>query len=194
MTEGGEPRVGAVDLIRRAAAEVFLEQGLHGATTRAVTDRAGVGRGLLNHYFRWPELRAEAWSAIFAEVAGAQFPAGIAPDDALERYLATAFDPEARAYWRLWPEATDLAGSDPVMAKRLRLANRTMIATMEDCLAAGTEAGIGQMDDPAGAALRISALYDGLAGMLLARTANLTEAKAEANLRVAVRLVTGQRH
>lgn len=193
MSEGEETRPGGLELIRTAAAEVLLEKGLLAATTRAVTDRAGVGRGLLNHYFRWPELRAEVWAALFAEVTAEQFPVDMPPDAALDHYLATAFDPAARTYWRLWLEATELAGSDPLIADRLRLANLGMISAMRDCLAAGVRAKLWRLDDPAGAALRLSALYDGLAGMLLAKTADLTEAGAEQHLRAAVALETGWR-
>ena len=56
-----------------ATIELLLEGGLRAVTTRAVTQRAGVGTGLLNHYFRWPELRALAWAQIFEAVARDQF-------------------------------------------------------------------------------------------------------------------------
>ena len=65
----GDERVGTAALIQQAAVGVLLEVGLKAATTRAVTTRAGVGRGLLNHYYRWPELRAKAWAEIFAQVS-----------------------------------------------------------------------------------------------------------------------------
>ncbi|XOT96462.1 helix-turn-helix domain-containing protein, partial [Alcaligenes pakistanensis] len=54
--------------IRQAAVEILLEVGVRAATTRMVTERAGVGRGLLNHYFRWSELRAQAWGEIFEQL------------------------------------------------------------------------------------------------------------------------------
>lgn len=183
-TEG----TGGAELIFRATIEVLLEVGLKAATTRAVTAQAGVGCGLLNHYFRWPELRASAWAEIFAHVSAHQFPPDQPPDRALERYLSTGFHSDARGYWRLWLEATDLAGSDPVMAARLREANLAMIGGMRDCLLAGDEKGLWQVEDAAGSALRISALYDGLAGMLSAESADLSPAKAEAHLRKAVQL------
>jgi len=179
---------GGAALIRRAAAEILREVGLMAATTRAVTDRAGVGRGLLNHYFRWPELRAAAWEAIFADVQALQFPAGLAPDAALEQYLGSAFHPEARTYWRLWVEATELAGSDPAIARALHGVQAAMLNAMRESLAVGAAQGLWQVPDPMGATIRISALYDGLAGMLLGGVAGLTPDAAEAHLRHAVRL------
>lgn len=184
----GDERVGTAALIQQAAVGVLLEVGLKAATTRAVTTRAGVGRGLLNHYYRWPELRAKAWAEIFAQVSAHQFPSDVPPDRALERYLSTGFRAEARAYWRLWIEATELAELDPVMSAHLRQVNLSMIGAMRNCLLAGAENGLWQVEDAAGAALRISALYDGLAGMLLAGTLDLTLAEAETHLRQAVGL------
>ncbi len=170
-------------LIQQAAAEVLREVGLHAATTRAVTDRAGVGRGLLNHYFRWPELRALAWEAIFAEVEEPAAP----PDQALETWLTTAFAPEARAYWRLWLEATDLAASDPAMAAALTRVQGRMLARLTADLAAMH----GRCPDPKATALRLTALQDGLAGLLLAGTTDLTPEAAEAHLRRAFALEMG---
>lgn len=190
MPDGDRKRIGAA-MIRKAATEILLEVGLMAATTRAVTDRAQVGRGLLNHYFSWPELRASAWESIFTEVSAEQFSPGMPPDAALEHYLATGFHPQARVLWRLWLEATDLAGSDALMAETLKRVNLAMIGAMQECLANGARQGLWLVADPAGTALRISALYDGLAGLLLAGTADLTPSEAERHLRHAVRLELG---
>ena len=56
-----------------ATIALVLEAGLRATKTRDVTERAGVGTGLLNHYFRWPELRALAWRKLFEAVISAQF-------------------------------------------------------------------------------------------------------------------------
>lgn len=184
-----EPSItGGAALILQAAAEVLHEVGLQAATTRAVTDRAGVGRGLLNHYFRWPELRAMAWEAIFAEVEGAHD----APDAALEYWLATAFIAEARAYWRLWLEATELAATDPAMAAALGRVQNRLLAGLSDSLARGSLAGHWACLDPEATALRLTALQDGLAGLLLAGTTALTPTQAEAHLRRAAALELGR--
>ncbi len=83
-TKPGTGRRGGAALIRAAAVDVLLAVGLRAATTRMVTDQAGVGRGLLNHYFRWPDLRAAAWESIFAAVTTNQFPADQPPGGAEE--------------------------------------------------------------------------------------------------------------
>lgn len=177
MTESGAAR------IRQATIEVLLEVGLRAATTRMVTDRAGVGRGLLNHYFRWPELRAEAWGEIFDAVLDDQLSPHDPPDRVIEHYLVTAFVEEAHAYWLLWLEAVNLAKTDSALASVLGRVHREMLARLAGCLATGEVQRLWTLPDAGATALRLSALYDGLAGLLLADTTALTPAEAEQHLR-----------
>ncbi|MCX7287547.1 MAG: TetR/AcrR family transcriptional regulator [Rhodobacterales bacterium] len=187
MTRTDAGTANGARLIRDAAADVLRDVGLQAATTRLVTDRAGVGRGLLNHYFRWPELRALAWEAIFVEVEGQE----TAPARALEDWISTAFAPEARAYWRLWLEATEIAEGDPEMAAALGRVQGRLLRGLTDSLARGQTEGCWRCVDPAATALRLTALQDGLAGLLLAGTTDLSPAEAEAHLRQAFALETG---
>ncbi len=155
-----------------------------------VTDQAGVGRGLLNHYFRWPDLRAAAWESIFAAVTTNQFPADQPPGPSCETYLATAFAPEARVFWRLWSEAADLAPTDPALTGALHRTGSRMLDTMAACLARGACLQLWQVADPAASAVRLSALHDGLAGRLLSGTPGLTPDQATAHLRHAFQAET----
>lgn len=179
------------DAILRAAVEVLLSVGLHAATTRAVTEQAGVGTGLLNHYFRWPELRAAAWTAIFSEVSEAQFPPGAEPQAAIEHYFATAFEPDARQYWQLWIEASDLAATDPAMAEALHAIQASLHDSLAAVLRAGNKTGRWQLRDADATALRLGALYDGLAALLISNTPRLDARKAEKHLRAAFALECG---
>jgi AcrR family transcriptional regulator len=184
-------RQGGAALIQEAAVAVLMTVGLRAATTRMVTDQAGVGRGLLNHYFRWPDLRAAAWETILDTATADQFLPDQSPDQAFETYLASAFVPEARPFWQLWSEASDLARTDPALAAALnRSLNRT-IARMGDCLSRGKTRHGWRVADPAATAVRLSALYDGLAGMLLTGASGLTPAAATAHLRHAFLAETG---
>jgi AcrR family transcriptional regulator len=176
-------RQGGAALIRDAAVLVLMSVGLRAATTRMVTDQAGVGRGLLNHYYRWPDLRAAAWEAIFDTATADQFPADQPPEEAFEAYLASAFAPEARPFWQLWSEATDLALTDPTLAAALHRTMNRMLGRMANCLSRGRDLLLWQLADPEETAVRLSALYDGLAGMLLADAPGLTMDKATAHLR-----------
>lgn len=174
-----------------ALIEVMLEVGLVAATTRAVARRADVGAGLINHYFRWPELRAVAWKTLFEAVARDQFPPDMLPEQALERYFAGAFAATARPYWKLWIEATELATADAAMAAALREAQAQMQAGMAALLRAGCTSQAWQLPDPAASALRLGALYDGLAGMLISGAGLAGPKEAERHLRRAFELECG---
>lgn len=193
MSTSIEKGAGRRGLILQAAADLLLEVGLRASTTRAVTERAGVGTGLLNHYFRWPDLRAAAWKAIFDAVAQARFGAGEPPDAALERYFAAAFTPAARTYWQLWIEASDLAATDRPLAEALHDIESRLRTGLAGILRAGVAAGHWHLADPEATALRLEALYDGLAGLLISGARGLDAAQAERHLRTAFALECGRR-
>lgn len=188
MSDATQPTTDRQKRLVEATVELLLEVGLRAATTRAVTQKAGVGTGLLNHYFRWPELRARAWAQIFQALAADQFAQEPDPRDALERYFATAFTPDAKHLWHLWIEATELAASDDFMKAAFRDASKQAHKGLRDVLVAGDEQGAWQLADPEGTAVRLSALYDGLAGMLLSPAQNMDAGQAEAHLRRAFEL------
>lgn len=170
-------------LILHATVELLLENGLAATRTRAVTERSGVGTGLLNHYFRWNDLRAAAWKLIFDEVAKDAFAQDQPPDRVMDRYFAEAFAPEAERFWRLWLEATELAKQDVAIARVLGEAQTRMDSALCDVLTAGQAAGLWTLADRDATATRVGALHDGLAGLLLSGTQRLTRAAAEAHLR-----------
>jgi AcrR family transcriptional regulator len=188
MPNTSQPTTDRQKRIIEATIELLLEVGLRAATTRAVTQKAGVGTGLLNHYFRWPELRALAWAQIFEVVAADQFSQETDPRAALERHFATAFTSDARQFWHLWVEAAELAASDDFMKTAFRKANKQAHKGLRDVLVAGDEQGFWKLADPDGTALRLGAIYDGLAGMLLSPAQNMDVAQAEAHLRKAFEL------
>ena len=169
--------------ILHATVDLLLENGLTATRTRAVTERSGVGTGLLNHYFRWNDLRAAAWKLIFDEVAKDTFAPGLPPDQVMERYFAGAFVPESERYWRLWLEATELAKEDEAISRVLGEVQTRMGSALCDLLSEGNTAGLWTLADPQATATRLGALYDGLAGLLLSGSQRLTRADAEAHLR-----------
>lgn len=169
--------------IRQAAVEILLEVGVRAATTRMVTERAGVGRGLLNHYFRWSELRAQAWGEIFDQLLDQEAQGSQEPQVLMENYLSTAFEQNNRIYWFLWIDATDLAKTDAALAVVITRVQSRMLEQLASYLRLGAEQGLWQAPDPEGIALRLSALYDGLANMLLTDSTDLSSEQAEQHLR-----------
>jgi len=173
------------DRIVAATVALLLDEGLLSAQTRAVTERAGVGTGLLNHYFRWPDLRAAAWAAIFDGVAADMRRDGEGPADALERFLADSFSEAARPLWRLWIEAEGLAVQDPPMALAVASARTRLRDQLTAILREGGEQGAWTLTSPRATALRLEAMRDGLAGLLLAEDPELDAAAASDLLRTA---------
>jgi AcrR family transcriptional regulator len=174
---------GKRDRIFAATVELLWKEGLLAAQTRAVTDLAGVGTGLLNHYFRWPDLRAGAWAKIFEEVAQEMRHADESPVDSLERFFAESFSNAARPLWRLWIEAEGLAAQDPVLALALASARMHLRDVLTAILTDGAACASWTLASPRAVALRLEALRDGLVGLLLAGDAELDAAGAEALLR-----------
>lgn len=174
-----------------AAAALVREQGVAAVRTRDVTTRAGVGIGLLNHYFRWSALRAEAAARALDAEIDALFASGASPPDQLEAFLARAFTADADALWRLWIEATDLALTDDDMARAMSDCAQRLVSRVETMLALGAKAGDWTCADPHGAAMRILAFHDGLVGFVLTGLPELSRADAAAHLRHFARFELG---
>jgi hypothetical protein len=171
------------DRIIEATVTLLIEQGLLSVQTRAVTERAGVGTGLLNHYFRWPDLRATAWVTIFNGVADEMWRDGEIPSDAMHRFFTESFGADARPFWRLWIEAEGLVLQDSVMADAVTSARCRLRDALTEILAKGVSRGDWALDAPRVTALRLEAMRDGLAALLLGADADVSESKAEAHLR-----------
>lgn len=173
------------DALISAAAELLLERGLAFTRTRDVTARAGVGVGLLNHYFSWSELRAvaigRALEAGVRELIPSDRP--IAPSDAFDAFLASAFAENLDPLWRLWIEATDAAMTDPGIAAQVEAAAWELHGRLAACLAAGAAVRAWRCADPDGAALRLLAAHDGFSGFILGGVPPVSRPEAERHLR-----------
>jgi AcrR family transcriptional regulator len=191
----GEPRKTAGDrreaLVETATA-LLIEQGLTATRTRDVTARAGVGVGLLNHYFSWTDLRALALGRALAQTVERVLPETPGdPGARLEVFLATSFAEATDPFWRLWIEAVDAAMTDPAVAKATETAARALHARLAGCLAEGDAAGLWSCADAEGAALRILAAQDGFSGFVLCGVPRIARHEAEAQLRHVVALECG---
>jgi hypothetical protein len=110
------------------------------------------------------------------------------PRAALDRYFATAFTSDTKRFWHLWIEAAAFAVSDDFMKAAFREASKQAHERMREVLVAGGERGFRRLADPDGTALRLDAIYDGLAVMLLSPAQDMDAAQAEAHLRKAFEL------
>lgn len=169
-----------------AAKTLIRERGLSDVRTRDVTERAGVGIGLLNHYFRWQELRAEAAVAALEDEIERVFPSGVAPGAVLAAFVQQAFTDSSAPLWRLWIETTDAALSDEVMSKALAGCAVGLLDRVASTLDAGSRLALWNCPSPRASAMRILALQDGLAGFVLTGIPPLSRAEATAHLKAQV--------
>jgi AcrR family transcriptional regulator len=181
------------EAIIQATVGLLIEKGLAATTTRDVTERAGVGVGLLNHYFGWAELRAIAFDRIVRAdlertlIARAADRAGQVMADLVEGAFLAAADP----VWRLWIEASDLASSDAALAQRIGSCTEMWRQALADLLRRGVAAGEWSCDDPEGASWRLIALFDGLVGFVISPGSKLSRDAATALMRKAVSFECG---
>lgn len=177
--------------ILAAAAELIREKGVAAVRTRDVTARAGVGIGLLNHYFKWGELRAlAAAEALWAEIDRV-VPDAPASDQQLQIFLTRAFGSDADPLWRLWIEVTDLAMSDQDMARAAEACAEGILQELSAILEQGAAQGHWHCPMPRDAAVRILALHEGLVGFVLTGLPRVTRAEAAAHLKRFVALELG---
>lgn len=180
------------DAILSATAALFAERGLTATRTRDVTIRAGVSTGLLNHHFSWSQLRAEALGLALTAGLDELLPlAGSETHDPraeLDRLAQRAFDDTVDPLLRLWVEATEAAPADPALAGVLAKATDELVDRIANLLQSGAALGFWRCADARGAAFRLMALHDGLAGLVLSDFPSLTRAQASAHLRIAFAL------
>lgn len=177
------------DLVE-AACRVLAEQGVAGASVRAICAEAGVSPGLLRHYFEGVDaLIAAAYEAvgdrIDAALEAAVAAAGPAPRARLSAYLAASFqppvlDPQLLATWlAFW----SLVKVDPRIGAIHQRSYAAYRARLEELLAAcapGLDARL--------AAIGLTAVVDGLWLELCLDPSVFTPAEAEA---IADRLLGG---
>jgi AcrR family transcriptional regulator len=178
-----------------AAERVLLRKGLLAATTRDVTDELGVGAGLLNHYFTWPDLRAIAFERLMMRDLDHSLPEGEAVNAAtiLLKFAATTFAKQSDRIGWLWVESYDLAAQDHTFARHAGRCTEQWHFRLAALFARGHANGEWQCSDPAGASLRIIAMIMGLAGMCYVPASRLSRSDATRHLSHAISLECAKR-
>jgi AcrR family transcriptional regulator len=171
-----------------ATTDVLLVKGLVAATTRDVTARLGVGVGLLSHYFTWAELRALAFERIVRTDLQLSLDSRSTESAryVVDDIVAGAFGEDADPVWRVWIEASDLAGTDPLLAECVARCTDLWRQGLARLLRRGSAEGDWLCVDPDGASWRLLALFDGLVGFVMIPNGKLTRAMATEHLAVAI--------
>lgn len=171
--------------ILEAACAAILQNGLEAWTTRDVTARLGLSVGILFHYFPSARaLRAAAFLRIAERDLASAFAMeeGLSAAETLRRFLADVLTDATDDTWRTWFDAWTVARDDPAIAEACAAQMLAWQARLEALIARGVAAGEMRNPDPAGAARRLSALIDGLAGQMLPPFSRVTPEDATADL------------
>lgn len=171
--------------ILEAACAVILEKGLEAWTTRDVSARLGLSVGILFHYFPSARaLRAAAVARIAERDLASAFAIeeGLGAAETLRRFLADVLTDATDDTWRIWFDAWTVARHDEAVAEACRAQMLAWQARLAALIARGVAEGEMRCADPDGAARRLLALIDGLAGQMLPPFSRVTPAEATADL------------
>ncbi len=171
-----------------AARGVIAERGLHATTIRDVAAAGGVAVGTVTYHFSGIEevlagvLEAETLgysAAIWSRAVAA--PTGLAGLTALIDGLM-ASDDRTREHWKLWLDFWALAAHYPQYSTWQSRVYRDLHDLTHDILARGQRDGSLVVGDPAGEAVELIALLDGLVVQAYLPQSRLSPRRARAVL------------
>ncbi|MER6122121.1 TetR family transcriptional regulator C-terminal domain-containing protein [Streptomyces sp. NPDC001795] len=166
----------------RAAVEQIESRGVAAVRIADVASALGVSNALVLYHFSTKEkLVAEAF-AFAAEDDLAHLRKLLGRRTAALRRLRSAvrwYAPTGQAKgWRLWIEGWAAALREPALREVARDLDRQWKAALTEVIAEGVAAGEFHCPDPAGTALRLTALLDGLAVQMTAYEGTVSRARA----------------
>ena len=154
--------------ILETTCEVVIERGFAATRITDVADRLNVSKSLIHYHFDSKEALLAAAFEHYARKDVAEMVADIeaAPTNLLrigrliENYVPEGSDD---VEWKLWIDAWGEALRNPLMKRISQQLDEQSSALLEELIEAGTTAGEFACQDPAGSAMRITAMIDGLA-------------------------------
>ena len=170
------------DLLR-AAIEQIEARGVAAVRIADVASALGVSNALVLYHFSSKEQlvaaafrhAAEGDLAHLRKLLGSRSPALRRLRSAVRWYAPTG---QAKG-WRLWIEGWAAALRDPALREVAQDLDRQWKAALAEVMAEGVAAGEFRCPDPAGTALRLTALLDGLAVQLTSYAGAVPRARAQ---------------
>lgn len=167
----------------RAAVEQIGARGVAAVRIADVASALGVSNALVLYHFSSKEKLVAAAFAHAAEDDLAQLRRLLGRRASALRRLRAAvrwYAPTGQAKgWRLWIEGWAVALREPALRDVTRDLDRQWKAAITEVLAEGVAAGEFTCPDPAAAALRLTALLDGLAVQLTSYPGSVPRARAQ---------------
>ncbi|WP_309141451.1 TetR family transcriptional regulator C-terminal domain-containing protein [Streptomyces composti] len=168
----------------RAAIEQIEERGVAAVRISDVASALGVSNALVLYHFATKERLVAAAFAHAAEADLARLRKLLNRRTTALRRLRAAvrwYAPTGQAKgWRLWIEGWAMSLRDPALREVARDLDRQWKAALAQVIEEGVAAGEFTCPDPAGAALRLTALLDGLAVQLTSYTGTIPRSRARA--------------
>ncbi|QJT05408.1 TetR family transcriptional regulator [Streptomyces asoensis] len=167
----------------RAAIEQIEARGVAAVRIADVAAALGVSNALVLYHFSTKEkLVADAFAyaaegdlALLRKLVGRRTTALRRLRSAVRWYAPTG---QAKG-WRLWIEGWAVSLREPALREVARDLDREWKAALAEVIAEGVAAGEFRCPDPAGTALRLTALLDGLAVQLTSYAGTVSRARAQ---------------
>ncbi|MEU3978901.1 TetR/AcrR family transcriptional regulator [Streptomyces sp. NPDC026672] len=167
----------------RAAVGQIEERGVAAVRIADVAATLGVSNALVLYHFSTKEQLVAAAFRYAAEGDLARLRGLLARRTSAPRRLRAAvrwYAPTGQAKgWRLWIEGWAAALREPALREVTRELDRQWKAALTGVIAEGVAAGEFRCPDPAGAALRLTALLDGLAVQLTSYGGTVARSRAQ---------------
>ncbi|WP_328437320.1 TetR family transcriptional regulator C-terminal domain-containing protein [Streptomyces sp. NBC_00457] len=167
----------------KAAIEQIEARGVAAVRIADVATALGVSNALVLYHFSTKEKLVAAAFTHAAEADLAQLRRLLGRRTTALRRLRTAvrwYAPTGQAKgWRLWIEGWAAALREPALREVTRDLDKEWKAAIAEVIAEGVAAGEFRCPDPTGAALRLTALLDGLAVQMTAYTGAVSRARAQ---------------
>ncbi|MEV1081017.1 TetR family transcriptional regulator C-terminal domain-containing protein [Streptomyces sp. NPDC050211] len=167
----------------KAAIEQIEARGVAAVRIADVATALGVSNALVLYHFSTKEKLVAAAFTHAAEADLAQLRRLLGRRTTALRRLRGAvrwYAPTGQAKgWRLWIEGWAAALREPALREVTRDLDREWKAAIAEVIAEGVAAGEFRCPDPSGAALRLTALLDGLAVQMTAYTGAVSRARAQ---------------
>ncbi|MER7198134.1 TetR/AcrR family transcriptional regulator [Streptomyces sp. NPDC000188] len=167
----------------RAAIEQIEARGVAAVRIADVAAALGVSNALVLYHFSTKEKLVAAAFAHAAEGDLAHLRKLLGKRTTALRRLRSAvrwYAPTGHAKgWRLWIEGWSAALREPALREVTRDLDKQWKAALTEVVAEGVAAGEFRCPDPAGAALRLTALLDGLAVQMTAYTGTVSRTRMQ---------------
>lgn len=178
-----------------AAISVMQRKGMGEATSREVTQAAGVSAGLVHHYFEsFDHLLATAFEQVaFADLDRVR-DALVDISDPVARldHLIEVFAPVGDDWqYQVWLDVWSVSARHPTLLKAAQRANAEWQQLMADLFRDGIAQGVFHCPDAEAAAWRVLALLDGMAIQTVAEQTTMPRALLHQWVRDAARAEAG---